>query len=227
MGILRKLCIIMVLIPVFTMCASQAGPPGPPGMFYRTLVDENQGFSITVPVYWYAEATSYPPDRSHIEIKDPLSRSIIVIDCLWTRNDAYPYFYGLDAWPGNDTSGQSAELNTVNDGLLSLAGIRDYSGPVSYYLYNETRYPGRGSSKFEYEAYSFVPDPGPMRTVDSDLIVEQALGSVRIFDPAQKPENPILLPLYPGMIRTTGLSGVLRADGDSNVSQNALLSSIP
>jgi hypothetical protein len=228
MGTFRRLCIVTVIIPVLITYAAQAGPLGSPGMFYRTLVDENLGFSITVPVYWYAEMTGYSPDRSHIRINDPLSRSVIAIDCLRTRNDAYPYFYGLDAWPGNDTSGQSAELNTVNDGLLSLAGFRDYSGPVRYYLYNETRFPGRGSSKFEYVVASFVPDPSPMKTIDNGLIVEQALDSVRIFDPAQKPENLIRLPLYPGMIETINRQGMIpRADGGSNGIPTAMSSPVP
>jgi hypothetical protein len=218
---LRKLCIVTVLVPVLIICAAEAGPLGPPGMFYRTLFDENLGFSITIPVYWYAEAGSYPPDRSHIQAYDPLSHSVIAIDCLWTRNDAYPYFYRLETWPGNDTLGESAELSKESDGLLSIAGIRDYSGPISYYLYNETRYPGRGDSKFEYEASSFVPDPSPMRITNNALIVEQALGSIRIFDPAQKPENLTQLPLYPDMIGTAGLSGIPRAERDSNVSQTA------
>ncbi|HTY14222.1 MAG TPA: hypothetical protein VMC42_00780 [Methanoregulaceae archaeon] len=224
MGTLRRLCIVAAIIPVFIIYAVQAGPLGPPGMLYRTLVDEKLGFSITVPVYWYGETTGYQSDRSHTVIKDPLSRSVIIIDCLWTRNDAYPFFYSLDNWPGNDTAGQSAEQRTVNDGLLSLAGVCDYSGPVSYYLYNETRYPGRGSSKFEYEVASFVPDPSPMMTTDNDLIVEQALRSVRVFDPAQKPENLIQLPLYPGMIGPARSPGVLRTDRDSKDSQIVLSS---
>jgi hypothetical protein len=199
MGTLRRLCILMVIIPVLIACCVNAEPSGPLGMFYRTCIDRNLGFSMDVPVFWNVQSDNFPPDRSHIDVRDPLSRSSISIDCVWTRNDSYPYFYGCN-WPAGHTPETTAELTTVNDGLLSLAGKSYRDGVVNYYLYNETRFPGKGDSKFEYAVTTFVPHPG-LRTIDNDRLMDQSLGSVGIFDPENpQPATPIRLPLYPGMI---------------------------
>jgi hypothetical protein len=188
-------------------------------MFSHTYTDKDLGFSITVPMYWIVEASNFPPYRSHIEVKDPLSHSVIYIDCIWTRNDSYPYFYGR-TWPVNGTPDTSAGLSTVNDGLLSLAGKNSYDGIMNYYLYNETRFPGKGSSKFEYAVTSFVPRPGLMRILDNERIMEDTLWSVRIFDPENPlPANPIRLPLYPGMITLVEPSKIQPEGRDSNVSK--------
>jgi len=213
MGTFRRICIAMAIAWVSIAGAAQAGTPGPVGMFYRTAIDENLGFSITVPVYWYIDAARYPPDRSHIGIMDPFSQSAIAIDCVWARNDAFPYYYGLN-WPGNDTMGHSVEISRENDGLVSVAGKHEYNGSMNYYLYDETRFPGRGNSKFEYAVTSVIPDPGPVSITDNDLIVEQAIGSVRIFDPGQPQKNFTPVPLYPGMIESMRRSEIIRADED-------------
>jgi hypothetical protein len=145
---------------------------------------------------------------------------MISIDCIWTRNDSYPYFSGRN-WPANYTPDTSAELSTVNDGLLSLAGKSSYHGIMNYYLYNETRFPGKGSSKFEYAVTSFVPGPGPMKVIDNGRLMEQVLGSVRIFDPEQLVSpNLIPVPLYPGMIDLDPSKIPLSAWQELRVSRN-------
>jgi len=219
MGTLRRLCILMVIIPVLIACGVNAEPTGPLGMFYRTYADKNLGFSIDIPIFWYVEASNFPPDRSHIEVKDPFSQSVILIDCIWTRNDSYPFFYGRN-WPASYTPNTSAELSTVNDGLLSLAGKRYHDGVLNYYLYNETRFPGKGSSKFEYAVTAFAPHSGLMRVIDNEGFMEQALGSVRIFDPeTPQPVMLIRLPLYPGMI-DLDLSKIQQTEPEVNASVN-------
>ncbi len=219
MGTPGRICILFVIIPVLVICGVNAELSDPSAMFYRNYVDKDLGFSINIPVYWNVSASNFPPYRSDIEIKDPLSHSAVFIDCLWTRNDAYPYFYGRN-WPDNHTPDSSAELSTVNDGLLSLAGKNSYDGMMNYYLYNETRFPGKGDSKYEYAVTSFVPGQGLMRTLDNEDIMEHTLWSIRIFDPGKaQPPNPIPLPLYPGMINLEKPSEIPQTGQDSNASQ--------
>jgi hypothetical protein len=218
MGNLRSICILMVIIPVLISCGVNAEPSGPPGMFYRTYVDKTLGFSMDVPIFWIEDAGNVPPDRSDTDISDPFSQSVISIDCVWTRNDSYPYFYGRN-WPAGYTPDTSAELSTVNDGLLSLAGKRYHDGIANYYLYNETRFPGKGDSKFEYAVTAFVPHPG-LEVIDNEKLMEQALGSVRIFDPGKpQPATLIRLPLYPGMI-DLDLLKVQPTEPELNASRN-------
>ena len=204
MGTPGRICILVMIIPILIICGANAELPDPSAMFYRSYVDKDLGFSISIPVYWSVSASNSPPYRSDITIKDPLSRSVIYMDCLWTRDDAYPYFYGRN-WPDNYIPDSSAELRAVNEGLLSLAGKNSYDDLVNYYIYNETRFPEKGNSKYEYAVTSFVPGQRPVRILDNENIMEHTLSSIRIFDPAQ-PEDKLQLLLYPRMVVLDNLS---------------------